>query len=47
MSTPDVSRATWRTSSHSGANGNCVSAAILYNMSLDDVGDIDVSDKEA
>jgi hypothetical protein len=24
MTTPDLSRAIWRTSSHSGGNGNCV-----------------------
>jgi hypothetical protein len=27
METPDLSRAEWRTSSHSGSNGNCVQVA--------------------
>jgi Domain of unknown function (DUF397) len=27
MTTPDLSRAVWRTSSHSGANGDCVEVA--------------------
>jgi hypothetical protein len=29
MSHPDLSRAAWRTSSHSGANGSCVEVAPL------------------
>jgi len=27
MTTPDLSRAAWRTSTHSGGNGNCVQVA--------------------
>ena len=27
METPDLSRARWRTSSHSGSNGDCVEVA--------------------
>jgi Domain of unknown function (DUF397) len=27
MPTPDLSRAVWRTSTHSGGNGNCVEVA--------------------
>lgn len=27
MTRPDPSRATWRTSSHSGANGSCIQVA--------------------
>ncbi|MEV5704656.1 DUF397 domain-containing protein [Actinoallomurus sp. NPDC052274] len=29
MNEPDLSRASWRTSSHSGANGNCVEVAVV------------------
>lgn len=29
MNEPDLSRASWRTSSRSGANGNCVQVAVI------------------
>jgi hypothetical protein len=32
METPDLSRAQWRTSSHSGSNGNCVEVAVAVPL---------------
>lgn len=32
MTTPDLSRARWRTSAHSGGNGNCVQVAALPQL---------------
>lgn len=40
MNQPELSRASWRTSSRSGANGNCVEVAVV-ETNEDDAAAID------